>query len=104
MGTMVVLVAQLLPLVTVMVKFMKMRVTMMVMLVSVYKTCSIRIFGVESFSRYPADHSVHVSPLILTIHGGKHNYCPQFTDEETGPYSNLARPKSPRKERAEPRI
>ena len=66
MGTMVVLVTQLLLLVTVMVKFMKMRVTMMVMLVSVYKTCSICIFGVESFSRYPADHSVHVSPLILT--------------------------------------
>ena len=66
MGTMVALVSQLLLLVTVMVKFMKMRMTMVVMLISVYKTCSICIFGVESFSRYPADHSVHLFPLILT--------------------------------------
>lgn len=66
MGMMVVLVSQLLLLVMVMVKFMKMRMTMVVMLMSVYKTCNICIFGVEFFSRYPADHSVHIFPLILT--------------------------------------
>ena len=66
MGRMLALVSQLLLLVTVMVKFVKMRMTMMVMLISVYKTCSICIFGVESFSRYSADHSAHIFPLILT--------------------------------------
>lgn len=66
MGTMVLLVSQFLLLVMVMVKLMKVRMTMMVILISVYQTCSICIFGVECFSRYPADHSVHIFPLILT--------------------------------------